>query len=476
MRRLAFLIPFLLLATPAEAQQRRQPVAQQPPAAPACAAQGPLREAICADPALRGAEARLRGLERALAAATSRPATTALFLAAFEPQRETLAGDLADRTEEIEARLAMDRAMRAIALDNKAIPRPQTLETRCLGAVLRNCRVTGAGVAISEDGRTRVLWQSQAGFTERDGNRAGIVLLGEARGGWRPIGWTFEGHEVSAPKLVEAEGVLLLHVAGRGGGSGATNTDLLYRRDRGTWAEVETETWRAAAEARLPAGFSIWQAVDYDMAQPVARARLAKPSDPNCCPTGGAANLVLRVDGTRLALADLLLDSTARAQRDVIESRATPDSCPAERATWRLDAPQDWTASLSAEWPGTGSASSLSLRLRSGATGRELWFVFAAAQGYGGTTILPVAAPGARTREDGLELLDIDDDLVMQLGFYAFDAELASLPDPPLAGRPAPPWLFMPRLGVALHYGGLPGVPEREAMPVALWKLAACRD
>jgi hypothetical protein len=443
--------------------------AQPRPAAPTpCTAQGPLRETICADPALRAAEARLRGLERTLAQATSRPTTLALDLAAWQPQRDSLAEDIADRIEEIEARLRADRAMRAVAPGTAPIPRPATLETRCLGAVLRNCRVTGAGMAIAEDGRTRVLWQMQSGVSERDGIRAGIVLLGEVRGGWRPIGWSFEGHTVSPPLLSVQDGVTLLHAAGRGGGSGARNTDLLYRRDRGPWAEVETASWRAAAGPRLPPGTEIWQALDYDIAEMIARGRLAKETDANCCPSAGGVAFSLRLDGTRLALDEVLLDPVARAQR------AAPESCPAERATWRLQAPEEWTVELSGEWPGTGAASDLAMRLRSGATGRESWFVLAAAQGYGGYTILPVGTPGPATREDGLLALEVEQDALPLLRFHGFDADLVPV-DLPARGRPAPRWLFMPGLGQALHYGQLPGQPDRQSMSVGLWKLEACR-
>jgi hypothetical protein len=464
MRRLLALLLLTALAPLGSALGQTRPASPAP-----CAAQGALRDAICADPALRAADARLRGLEDALRRATPRPATLALDLAAWRPRPETLADDIADQIEEIEARLRVDRAMRAIAPGTAPIPRPATLETRCLGAVLRDCRVTGAGVAIAEDGRTRVLWQTQTGFTERDGIRAGIVLLGAVRGGWRPIGWSFEGHGVLPPRLSVHDGVTLLHAPGRGGGSGARNTDLLYRRDgRGAWTEVEMESWRAAAAPRLPPGTAIWQALDYDMTELLAIGRLAKETDPNCCPSGGGVAFSLRLDGTRLALDEVLLDTVAQAQR------TAPESCPAERATWRLQAPEEWTVELSGEWPGTGAASDLALRLRSGASGRETWFVFAAAQGYGGYSILPVETPGPATREDGLLALDVEDDALPLLRFHAFDAGLDAI-DLPARGRPAPRWLFMPGLGQALHYGQLPGQPDRQSMSVGLWKLDACR-
>ena len=463
MRRLAALL--LVLAAPALAQAPRQGAPQAAP----CIAQGPLRNVVCADPALRAAEARLRGLEQSVVAATSRPATTAYRIADWRPDQDDLAGGIADRIAGLAEALRIDRAMRRVAPGNAPIPRPAALETRCIGTALRGCHVTGAGVAVGGDGRARVLWQMQRGFTERDGIRAGIVLLHEVRGGWRLLGWSFDGHDVSAPRMIVQDAVTLLHVAGRGGGSGARNTDLLYRRDARGWSEVEMESWHDAATERLPDGARIWQAVDYDIGEMRAVGRLTRGADANCCPSGGSARFDLRLDGTKLALVEMQLDAISRAQR------MPPESCPAERATWRLDASEGFTLELTDEWPGTPAASNLSMRVRSEANRQESWFVFAAAQGHGGLSILPVATPGPQTREDGLEQLDIEDDLEPLLGFHAFEADMTALENPPQRGQPAPRFLFMPGLGRAMPYAMLPGQRVRETMPIAIWKLDTCR-
>jgi hypothetical protein len=462
LRRLAALLALLLPVAPAAAQ-------------PACTAPpGPLRDAVCADAGLRAADARLRGLERALAAAASRPATLAWRARAWQARleagpRQDLADEYADRIAELEEGLRQDRAMRRLAQPNPVFPRPPTLETRCLGAVLSNCRVTAAGLAVAEDGRTRVLWQRQAGFTPRDGGRAGIVLLAEARGGWRLLGWSFDAHDHDAPRLAAQEGVTLLHLPGRAGGSGGRNADLFFRHDATGWAEVEAESWREGLAARLPPGFEALQAVEYDAAEMTARTPLWREGDAQCCASGGAATLELRLESRSLALAAVRLDATARALAP------RPETCPAERATYRMAAPADFTAELHGGLPGTGFASDLALRVRSPATGREYWFVFTAAQGYGGLSVLPVARPDARTAEDGLQPLELEEGAAAHLGFHALDAALAVHDDPPRSGRPAPRHLFMPGLGLALHYGMLPEAPDREAMPIALWTLAGCR-
>ena len=487
MQRPAIILSFCLaIAAPAAAQRA--------PTGPACTAPpGPLQAMVCADTELHAADARLRGLERSAAALTVRPATLAQRARDWQRRieagerdsaggpmrpfaREDLLNEYQERIEALEEQLRQDHAMRRLAQRRDAtgrattlIPRPADIERACLGAVLRNCRVSAAGMAIGEDGRTRILWQLQRGFTEVAGVRDGVVLLTEARGGWRLLGWSFEGHTYKPPRLIAEDGTALLHLPGLAGGSGARNADLLYRLSAQGWQEVETESWWDALSARLPPGLEVSQAVEYDFAEPTARADLWRETDANCCPTGGRAWLDLRIEGQSVVLTGVRLDDTARA------ASARPDACPAERATYRLNAPADFTAELHGGLPGTGAASDLVLRVHSLATDRAWWFVFAAAQGYGGLSILPVEPPGPRTAEDGLTSAEVEDDVIQRLGFFALDERLSVRNMPPRSGQAAPRHLFMPGLGVLLHYGGLPGAPERDQLPIALWTLAECR-
>lgn len=469
----------LLLAWPAAAQPRACTV---PP--------GPLQAMLCQDDVLRALDARLRAVEAEVAATELRRATFAhrardgqAALAAEAANREALREAYAARIAALEEVLRQARALRRIeqrrgadgrmvAAPGGAFPRPAMLEQRCLGAALQACRVTGAGVALGEDGRTRVVWQIQQGFTEADGVRSGIVLLGEVAGGVRLLGWSFEGHGYEAPRILAREGGTLLHVRGRAGGTGRANGDLLYRSGPRGWEEIETESWWAALPARLPAGLELRQAVTYDFEQMAAEAPLSRSGDANCCPSGGSAQLDFRIEGQGLVLAGVGLDAIARAA-----SSSPGDACPAERATYRLDAPAEWTLELRREGPPASDASDLLLRLRSGASGGAYWFRFAAAQGYGGLTIWPVAAPGPGTAEDGVRDLETDD--ALRLDLYPVNDELAVLPDPPRSGVPAPRRLFIPALGRALHYGELPQQAQtgaaRETMPPGFWVLAACR-
>ena len=358
-----------LLASPAAGQPQACAV---PP--------GPLQAMLCQDPTLRELDARLRVVEGAIATTEARRATLThrardwqAALAAETPDRNALREAYADRIAALEESLRQARAMRRIeqrrgpdgrmvAAAGGVIPRPTGIEHRCLGAALQGCRVTGAGVAMGEDGRTRVHWQIQQGFTEADGVRSGIVLLAEAQGGVRLLGWSFEGQGYEAPRILASEGGTLLHVRGMAGGTGRANGDLLFRQGPRGWEEIETESWKTALPARLPAGLELRQAVTYDFAEMSAEARLARAEDANCCPSGGGAMLDFRIEGQALVLANLGLDAIARA----VPARA--ESCPAERATYRLDAPAEWTAELRREGPPASAASDLLLRLRSGAS------------------------------------------------------------------------------------------------------------
>ncbi len=484
MRRLAAASLLLLLGI--------APAAAQPRAAACTAPPGPLQATICGDAALRAADARLRAAERAASAGTARPATLAIRAEGW--QRRLEAGDTAttprpltrdelldeyrERTSQLDDLVRQDRSIRRLEVQrcpdgrrdcppNPVFARPAGLERNCLGAALRNCRVGAAGIVASEDRNTRILFQIQHGFTDSDGLRAGIVLMAETRGGWRLVGWSFEGVSFTPPRLVETDDGLMLHAEGRTGGSGNGNADLFYRQSPQGWVEVESESWWAALPGRLPAGLTIMQGVDYDLESLSARSPLWREEDGNCCPRGGQARLEFRVRERALILAAVTLDAVARAQQPSV------DSCPAERATYRFTGEGEFTAELRREPPAASAESDLLLRLRSAATTRDYWFRFTQSQGYGTQYILPVAAP----TPDGTRDLETEDDTLPLMAFHGVQQDLSVMETPPRSGQPAPRHLFLPGLGQALWYGQVPGTPTntRESLRPGFWTLSACR-
>jgi uncharacterized protein len=483
MRRLAAASLLLILAVPALAQPR---------AATCTAPAGPLQATICGDAALRAADARLRSIERSAAASTARPATLATRAEAW--QRRLEAGDTAstprpftrdelldeyrERIAQFDDLVRQDRSIRRLEIQrcpegrrdcppNPVFARPAALERSCLGSALRNCRVGAAGIVASEDRNTRILWQIQHGFTDSDGLRAGIVLMAEVRGGWRLVGWSFEGVTFAPPRLVESDAGLLLHVEGRTGGSGNGNADLFYRQAAQGWSELEAESWRTSLPARLPAGLGAWQGVDFDAESLSARTRLWREEDGNCCPTGGGARLDFRIEGRSLVLAAIALDAMARA------SQPRAETCPAERATYRFTGEGEFTAELRREGPPASAESDLLLRLRSAASSRDYWFRFTQSQGYGTQYILPVATP----TPDGTRDLETEEDALPLMTFHGLRADLSIQETPPRSGIPAPRHLFLPGIGQALWYGQVPGTPtqSRESLRPGFWTLATCR-
>ncbi|RVT95732.1 hypothetical protein EOD42_16195 [Rhodovarius crocodyli] len=376
-----------------------------------------------------------------LLALTPRPATVAA-----RPDRETLA-----------EQLRIERAMQRAWPRGQARLRPP-LEEACIVPVLRNCQVDGFGSLASEDGTIRLLWQRQRGFTPRDGTRAGIVVLRPRGIGWEPLTWAFDGSSYGAPVLLRDGEAHLLHIPGRSGGTGRGSVDMLYAGDgRAPWREVELVSWQDTLAARLPAGLTPWQGASFDPAAMRALVPLGRADDAMCCPRGGQARVGLRVEGNRLAVASVALETAAAA-------------CPAERARYRAG---DIEADLLRAGPGTPAESDLLLRLR--LPNAERWFRFAQAQGYGTITILPVEPPGPATAEDGIQDMPIEADLVAQLHLLPIAADLTILTEAPHSGRPAPAHLLLPGFGRVMHYGLLPGLGEQRGFPTAFWSLDGCR-
>ena len=431
-------------------------------------------------PAFYGAEQRLVATERAVASATPRPATMAARAGAWrrllerEEGRAFTEAERLDRQlsriEELQEILRQDRAMRRLEQPQAVFARPSSLEQRCLGAVLRDCRVTATGLVVSEDRATRILWQSQRGFTERDGIRAGIVLLAQARGGWRLVGWSFAGVSYGAPILSKQPDGLLLSTPGLLSGSGSGNADLVYQLRRGSWHEIEIESWQDQMDALLPPGLGLRRGIAYDFAEMTAPTNLWRDTDADCCATAGRATLKFSIRG-----ASLVLDAVA------LDNPATPAiaACPSERASYRLMSSRDFTVELLYAGPGTGADSDLLIKLRSGRTHREYWFRFVSAQGYGGVSLLPVEPPGPTVETDGIQPLPFDDVLSPLLGIHVIGDDLTVWQQPPRRGIGAPRHLFMPGIGTALHYGLLPHQDGRpgnsETIAPGFWLLDACR-
>ena len=175
------------------------------------------------------------------------------------------------------------------------------IDDTCLETDLRGCDVLSSGYIASERGR-RLAFQTQAGFTDEDGVRGGVVLFEDTPDGWSLLARAFDADHYDLPRLVEHD-LTLLHVPGMGGGSGSYNADLLFvwgdtgaARFAEGWQRIDLDTWLTTIADHLPARHEIWQGVDYDFddwfhGRLEARTPLWRSDDGNCCPSGGWATI-----------------------------------------------------------------------------------------------------------------------------------------------------------------------------------------
>ncbi|MDO1558985.1 hypothetical protein Q0812_06035 [Brevundimonas sp. 2R-24] len=211
--------------------------------------------------------------------------------------------ELDDSAREARVRLLQNEIETARAFD-RAFSWEQ-IATTCLGQALEGCGVTAAGL-LYVDRDEAVAWQTVGGHTDMDGIRAGFVILARDGDGWRPFGWGYDGVIYEAPSLGGEMDQTLIHVPGRMMGTGNGNADQIYvRQGDGGWRDLRLMPWKREMRARLPGGLEVWKGVDYRIGAMMALTQLWRPTDGNCCPTGGDAIINLAVEGDRLAVTDM---------------------------------------------------------------------------------------------------------------------------------------------------------------------------
>ena len=253
-------------------------------------------------------EAELADKERAVQAATARPATWAARAGQFrawlagatDEEGKPLgaaarAGHLTDLIHTLDKELERARGITATASQAKIIG------DKCLAKWLSmGCNVPMAGMLRDRDG-TRILWQLQSGASEEDGTGMGVMLW-DASSPNPPqlIGWTFEGAHMEVPRYQSERG--LLWVPGSMVGTGSHNADILFQRQEGKWVEIDLGSWQADLARRLPKRLGVWHGVDYDLISLAAETELWRDEDANCCATGGRANIDFEIVGSTLKL------------------------------------------------------------------------------------------------------------------------------------------------------------------------------
>lgn len=279
-----------------------------------CSMPPALEQRVCADPVLRELDGELAAKERAVQAASARPATWGATAVQFRQilatetdgdgkllSRDDLAQRLRDQIGYLDIELA---AAAGIAAPHDEA---EALGSTCLATWFdHGCEVPASG--ILRDGDVRIVWQLQSGASEENGGGMGVMLWdASAPGAPRPIGWSFEGAWMQSPRYDHQNH--LLWVAGRRAGTGEGNADLLYQKQGDRWVEIELVSWRDDLDKRLPKGLGAWHGVEYDFGGMGADTELWKDSDANCCATGGRATIGFRIEGSSAKLDSLQVQS-----------------------------------------------------------------------------------------------------------------------------------------------------------------------
>ena len=139
-----------------------------------------------------------------------------------------------------------------------------------------------------------------------DGYIGGFVLFEHDGKGWSVFDSGFDGF-FEVPTFNNDN---VLHFPGYSQGTGAFNTDRLYRleEDGQTWTAIDMGNWLDGVV--LPDDLEIWKGVAFDFSNPwsgyFAMTGLWRPDDGNCCPSGGEARIKLDIVDDKLVGSDVI--------------------------------------------------------------------------------------------------------------------------------------------------------------------------
>jgi uncharacterized protein len=100
----------------------------------------------------------------------------------------------------------------------------------------------------------------------------------------------------------------LLYIPAGLEGTAHTNVSRHYVWTNNRWEPIDTDSWIADLGKRLPPNSEFWKGIWYDLTTLTTQVGVYRKSDPNCCPSGGVANVELTLNGTRFALKSFKLE------------------------------------------------------------------------------------------------------------------------------------------------------------------------
>ena len=272
-----------------------------------------VEKAICADPGLSRADSDMAAAYRAALAVTPTPASLRAEQREWVKEMSLEASDL---KAVYETRIA---TLKDVVTAGREARRPveiATLASRCVpvrGSPA--CKVTESG-KISLGVGAPWLWQHQS---MSDGDlttgEAMVVLRPAADGRTATaVVWTAdESAFYGSPDLVQSPSGPLLEIQGHLDGTGNLNAGAVFRVVGAGLKEIDSSSWIAAMDKRLPAGLEVWKGVYIDFKTLTAATPLWRPNDGNCCATGGRADLTVKIVGDAVVLDQLKVTRGAKA-------------------------------------------------------------------------------------------------------------------------------------------------------------------
>ncbi|WP_193746719.1 hypothetical protein [Blastomonas sp. AAP53] len=189
-----------------------------------------------------------------------------------------------------------------------------TLTIRCLYRSRAPCVPLATGrIELVEQGRP-LTWQLVA-LHPKDGPRTEMLILVEGIEQLDRI--ILSTHQTdgwfSPPELVQNSAALMIvHAAGRYGGSGGGNADILLSRHEQGWTTFDVNALLDEASAMLPPGFRMAAGVDFDFRHMLVAAPVKRSGDGGCCATGGTAFVDFEMPGgNALQVASVRFEETA---------------------------------------------------------------------------------------------------------------------------------------------------------------------
>lgn len=124
------------------------------------------------------------------------------------------------------------------------------------------------------------------------------------------VGWAAaSGATLGKPLYITDGRVAFISIPQTSMGSSAASGELvMYRPEPAKpWQEIDADSWARDLDRRLPRGLTAKLSYSLDLLTMHATTDIARDSDPNCCPSGGTADISLALKGDSLVIDSLVL-------------------------------------------------------------------------------------------------------------------------------------------------------------------------